>query len=345
MKIQVGVRTGADVSECVARVLELEQAGVDIISVPEAYGVDAVSILAFLAARTRTAQLMSGILPIYSRTPALLAMTAVGLDWVSGGRFILGLGASGPQVVEGFHGVPYDAPLGRTREIVEICRSAWRREPLSYAGRYYTIPLRGERSTGLGKPLRMITHPIRVGIPVYLAALGEKNVQLAAELAEGWLPFLFAAQHAEAVWGSALREGRARRADELPSLEICAGGAFAIGKDVTALRDAARPQLALYVGGMGAPGRNFYNRLVRAYGYAEAAENIQQLYLSGHKREAEAAVPERLLEETSVIGDPGYVRERLQHLEALGVTVLKIDPVGPDPVAELRALREIVDGV
>src|SRR5690348_5845184 len=179
--------------------------------VSEVYTFDAVSQLGYLAAVTERVELMSAIFPIYSRTPALTAMTAAGLDFVSDGRFVLGLGASGPQVIEGFHGVPYDAPIGRTRELVEICRKVWRRERLDYQGKYYQIPLPEGVGTGLGKPLKLINHPVRERIPVLLAALGPKSVALAAEVAEGWQPIFFLPERADAVFGDALRAGKDRR--------------------------------------------------------------------------------------------------------------------------------------
>src|SRR5689334_7012990 len=256
----------------VERVVKLEEVGLDMVWVAEAYGHDAATRLGFLAARTRRVLLASGIFPIYSRTPALLAQTAAGLDRLSGGRAVLGLGASGPQVIEGWHGVPYDHPVGRTREIIDICRQVWRRERLSYDGTFYQVPLPAGAGTGLGKPLKMIGEPVRADIPVYLAALGTKNVELAAAAAQGWLPLFYAPSLAHKVWGEALRAGLSRRPAELGELQICAGGIVAIGEDAAALRDLARPQLALYIGGMGAKGRNFYNELFRRYGYEAEAE-------------------------------------------------------------------------
>ncbi|PQP43618.1 LLM class F420-dependent oxidoreductase, partial [Mycolicibacterium austroafricanum] len=189
--------------EAVDEVVECEKLGVDIALVAEAYSYDAISQLGFLAARTSRIELGTGVVPIYTRTPALMAMTAAGLDYVSDGRFRLGLGTSGPQVVEGFHGVPFDAPLGRTREVVEICRQVWRRERLSYDGKYYQLPLPSDKGTGLGKPLKLINHPVRERIPITIAALGPKNVELTAEIAEGWQPVFFYPEKADDVWGDA----------------------------------------------------------------------------------------------------------------------------------------------
>ncbi|HLY34877.1 MAG TPA: LLM class F420-dependent oxidoreductase, partial [Jatrophihabitantaceae bacterium] len=253
--------------DTVARIGELEQAGLDIIWVGEPYGFDAPTTLAFLAARTERMQLGAGILPIYSRTPTLTAMTAAGLDFLSGGRAILGLGASGPQVVEGWHGVPYDRPLQRTREIVDIARQVWRRDVVTHDGPVYQLPLPKGQGMGLGKPLKMIVPPLRPDIPIYIAALGAKTVEYTAAQAEGWLPLFFVPAAADKIWGDALAAGRARRPDSLPPLEVCAGGIVAIGEDAAAKRDLARPHIALYVGGMGARGKNFYNDLFASYGY------------------------------------------------------------------------------
>jgi F420-dependent oxidoreductase-like protein len=250
------------------------------------------------------------------------------------------LGASGPQVIEGWHGVPYTEPLGRTREIVDICRRVWRREVLTNEGRY-PIPLPAGQGTGLGRALKLITHPVRDRIPIYVASLGPKNVQMTAEVADGWLPLLFVPERAKSVWGESLAKGAANRAGELGSLEVVAGGLIAIGDDVDAeaIRDFQRPMVALYVGGMGARGRNFYNDLARRYGYEKEAEVIQDLYLDGKKTEAAAAVPADMLEKMSLVGPAGYVKERLAAFAEAGVTILSVQPVGADPVATVERLK------
>jgi F420-dependent oxidoreductase-like protein len=335
------VRYAGDVLAEVEQVRDWERAGLDVVWVAEAYSLDAPTMMGFLAARTERVQIGSAILPIYSRTPALLAQTAAGLDYVSRGRAILGLGASGPQVIEGWHGVPYDRPLARTREIIDICRTVWRRaESLTHDG-IYQIPLPKGQGTGLGKPLKLINHPLRAGIPIYVAALGEKNVAMAAEVADGWIPTIFVPEKAHEVWGGALAAGAASRPAELGPLEVVAGGPLAIGdgEDVLALRDRSRPNLALYIGGMGARGRNFYFNLACRYGYAEQARQIQELYLSGRKDEAAAAVPAELVERTSLIGPAGYVKERVAAYREAGVTILNVTPVGPDPTRDLERLR------
>ncbi len=211
MRVGMMLNYAGGFTETVSELGDFERAGLEIVFVPEAYSFDAVSQLGFIAARTTTMEIASGILPIYSRTPALTAMTAAGLDFVSGGRFTLGLGTSGPQVIEGWHGVPYDAPVGRTRELIEICRMVWRRERLDYHGRHYTLPLPADQGTGLGKPLKLINHPVRERIPIVIAALGPKNVALAAELAEGWQPIFYFPEKAGLTWDEPLAEGRAKR--------------------------------------------------------------------------------------------------------------------------------------
>ena len=335
-------------AETVVELADYEKAGLDIVFVPEAYSFDAVSQLGFLAAKTERMQIASGIFQLYSRTPALTAMTAAGLDYVSGGRFMLGLGASGPQVIEGWHGVPYDAPIGRAREVIEICRMVWRRERLEYHGRYYQLPLEkraGEvgGGTGLGKPLKLINHPVRERIPIALAAIGPKNVALAAELAEAWMPIFYLPEKAGQVWGEAVAEGTAKRDPSLGPLDVIAHAALAIGDDVTGLRDHGRPQLALYIGGMGARGRNFYNDLARRFGYEAEAKAIQDAYLEGRKAEAEALVPAELVERTSLIGPESYVRERLAAYREAGVTTLNVTPLAPTHEARVRLIEQVRD--
>jgi F420-dependent oxidoreductase-like protein len=328
--------------EAVEQVEVLEKAGVNIALVPEAYAFDGVSQLGYLAARTSSIELGSGVFPIYTRTPTLLAMTAAGLDFVSDGRFQLGIGTSGPQVMEGFHGVAFDAPMGRTREVVEICRQVWRRERLNHQGRHYQIPLPADRGTGLGKPLKLITTPVRERIPISIAALGPQNVALTAEIAEGWQPVFFHPERADAVWGDALRAGKAKRAAELGDLDVMVGVSLAIGDDVADRLDWAKPQLALYIGGMGARGRNFYHNVATRYGYGEVADRIQDLYLAGRKAEAVAAVPDDLVRAVSLIGPRGYVRERIAAFAEAGVTTLLATPVATDGAEFVGFVEEFV---
>jgi F420-dependent oxidoreductase-like protein len=314
--------------ETVAGLADYEKAGLDIVFVAEAYSYDAVSQLGYIAARTDRLEIASGIFPIYSRTPTLLAMTAAGLDYVSDGRFTMGIGASGPQVIEGFHGIPYHAPIGRQREVIEICRKIWAREErLTYEGKYYTLPLPPEKGTGLGKPLKIINHPVRPRIPVQIAAIGPKNVQLAAEIAEGWQPIFYLPEKAEMVWGESLRTGSAKRDPQLGELDIVGQAALAIGDDVEDFLEFGRPMAALYIGGMGAKGKNFYNDLCRRYGWEKEAELIQDLYLAGKKDEAAKHVPYELLQKMSLIGTEGHVKERLAAMKESGITTLNVTPV------------------
>ncbi|MCC5579434.1 MULTISPECIES: LLM class F420-dependent oxidoreductase [Microtetraspora] len=341
MRIGMALNYAGGFKETVAELADYEKAGLDVVFVAEAYSFDAVSQMGYIAARTERLQIASGILPIYSRTPALLAMTAAGMDYVSDGRFTLGLGASGPQVIEGFHGVPYTAPLGRTREVIEICRKVWRRERLQYAGKHYTLPLEG--GTGLGKPLKLINHPVRERIPIVLAAIGPKNVELAAELAEGWEPIFFVPEKAADVWGASLAAGRARRDPSLGELDVIAQAFLAIGDDVEGIRELGRPMAALYIGGMGAKGKNFYNDLARRYGYEKEAEQIQELYLQGKKDEAAALVPAELLERMSLIGSEGHVRERVAAMREAGVTTINVAPIAGTHAERLALIEKIRD--
>jgi F420-dependent oxidoreductase-like protein len=346
MRIGLGINYAGGFKEVAAEVADLERAGLDIVFVPEAYSFDAVSALGYLAASTDRVELASGILQLYTRTPTLTAMTAAGLDYVSDGRFILGLGASGPQVMEGFHGVPYDAPIARTREVIEICRQVWRRETLQYEGTHYTIPLPPEQGTGLGKALKLINKPVRERIPVLIAALGPKNVELAAEVAEGWQPIFFLPEKAQDVWGKALATGKANRDPALGELEVFAGPTLAIGENVEPLREVVKPHLALYIGGMGAKGKNFYHTLATRYGYGAAADRIQELYLAGDKEAAAKAVPDELVRDVSLIGAPGFVKERVAAFREAGVTTLNVVPIAgtaAERVKLIETLRGLVD--
>lgn len=344
MRIGMPLPYSGGFAETVQVLGEYEKAGLDVVFVPEAYSFDAVSQLGFIAARTQRVEIASGILQTYTRTPTLTAMTAAGLDFVSDGRFSLGLGASGPQVIEGFHGVPYDAPVSRTREIIDICRAVWRRERVQHAGRHYQIPLPDDLGTGLGKPLKLINHPVREHIPILLAAIGPRNVALAAEKADGWLPIFFHPERSGQVWDQPLAEGRARRDPALPALDVVASAPLAIGDDVDDLMDLARPAFALYIGGMGAREQNFYHQLACRYGYQREADTIQDLYLAGKKDEAAAAVPADLLRATSLIGPRSHVAERVEAYRAAGVTTLQVTPVAPEHhqrVGDLETLREM----
>lgn len=346
MRIGLGINYAGGFKEVAAEVADLEHAGLDIVFVPEAYSFDAVSALGYLAASTERVELASGILQLYTRTPTLTAMTAAGLDYVSGGRFVLGLGASGPQVVEGFHGVPYNAPIARTREIIEICRQVWRRETVQYRGNHYTVPLPAGQGTGLGKPLKLINHPVRERIPILIAALGPKNVELAAELTEGWQPIFYLPEKAADVWGQALAAGQAKRDPALGALEVYAGPALAIGENVEPMLEFVKPHLALYIGGMGAKGKNFYHTLATRYGYGPQADRIQQLYLAGEKDAAAKAVPDELVRNVNLIGTKEFVKERVAAYRAAGVTTLNVMPLAGTPAERVKlieTLRDLVD--
>jgi len=344
MKLGMQLSYAGGYKESAAQVTALEKAGLDIAWVAEAYGFDAPSFMGYLAATTDTVQIAAGILPIYTRTPTLIAMTAAGVDAMTDGRCILGLGASGPQVIEGWHGLPYDAPLGRTREIVQICRDVWKREaPLEHAGRYYTMPLPADQGTGLGKPLKIIGRPVRDRIPIHIASLGPKNVAMTAEIADGWLPIFYLPEKADMVWGDDLRAGFAKRDPELGPMDVVAGGVVCITDDPDPILDFGRSMAALYIGGMGARDRNFYNQLMCRYGYEAEAKLIQDLYLDGKKTEAAAAVPKEFMELTNLVGSEGWVKDRIAAFKDAGVTVLNVVPVGADPVELVEKVKAWAD--
>ncbi|MCX4641893.1 MULTISPECIES: LLM class F420-dependent oxidoreductase [unclassified Streptomyces] len=338
MELSAPLAYAADPRQAADDAAALESAGLDAVWVAEAYGFDSPTIMGYLAARTERMKIGAAILNVYSRTPALIAQTAAGLDAVSGGRAVIGLGASGPQVVEGWHGKAYDKPLGRTRETIELTRRILRREVIDHHG-ITDMPLPPEKGGRLGKPLKILSRPVRPEVPLYVASLGPANVRMTAEIADGWLPTLFIPEKAHQVWGTPLAEGAAKRAPELGPLQVVAGGLLAIGEDAAAARDLARPNIALYVGGMGAVGKNFYNDLAVAYGYEKEAKLIQELYLSGKKKEAEAAVPDEFCELMSLCGPESYVRERVEAFRAAGVTMLNVIPVGPEPARLVETVK------
>lgn len=315
-----------------------DELGFHSIWTAEAYGSDAITPLAWMGSHTRNVKLGTGIMQMPARTPAMAAMTAATLDALSGGRFLCGIGPSGPQVIEGWHGVPYGKPLQRTREYVEILRRAWRRtEPVTYSGEHYTIPHPG--GTGLGKPLKMILHP-RPDIPIYMAAIGPKNVALAAEIADGFMPAFFTPYRSE-VFQVSMDEGFAKRDASLrpaADFEVVAACRVIVTDDVEAALAQVKPGLGLYIGGMGAKGRNFYNDLARRYGFEAEAEKIQELYLSGRKEEAIAAVPDVLADETSLVGPPERIRERLEAWRESPVTTLLLSSRDEET---LRLMAEI----
>jgi len=319
MKLSMGLGYSGGFKEAVNRVVELEKAGLDQVWIAEAYSFDAISQVGYIAAKTNRIEIGTGIVNVYTRTAALMAMTAAGCDYVSDGRFILGLGASGPQVIEGFHGVPYEKPMQRIKEYIEVCRQVWAREqPLQYDGKTVQVPLPAGQGTGLGKALKIINHPVRKDIPIWWASLKDKSVEATAE------------------------------DPNRPRLDISAGGMLAIddsltGDAQTKILDFARPNMALYVGGMGARGKNFYNDVCRDYGFEKEAVEIQDLYLDGKKDEAAAAIPGEWIMNANLVGSTGFIRDRIAAYKEAGVTVLSVNPVGPDPVGQIEKLRAIVD--
>jgi F420-dependent oxidoreductase-like protein len=321
---------GTNPTELIALAQEAERLGYDSAWAAEAWGTDAVTVLAWLAATTTTIKVGSAILQIPARTPANTAMTAATLDLMSGGRFLLGLGTSGPQVVEGWHGEPWGKPLAKTREYVELVRRALRRETLEHDGEHYQVPYRGDGATGLGKPLKLMMRPHRPDVPIYLASLRPKSVELAAEIADGWLPVFFSPERAGETFPAPFNRN---------GLDIAACAPAVLSDDLASARDALRPYYALYVGGMGARGTNFYNDLVRSYGYEAEAEKIQSLFLDGKQREAAAAVPDALVDELALVGPRDRITDRLAAWRESGATTLLISTRDR---ATARAIAELM---
>ena len=301
----------------VAMAQEADRLGFHSVWTSEAWGADAVTMASWIAATTEQIGIGTAIMQMPARTPAMTAMTVATLDQLSGGRVLLGLGTSGPQVVEGWHGVAWGKPLGRTREYVEIVRAALRRETVEHHGAHYDIPYSGEDATGLGKPLKLILKPLRRDVPIYLAAIGPKNVALAAEIADGWLPIFFSPYRFREIHGPSL-EGAP---DDFQVAPMCP---VLVGDDVQQCRDMLKPMLALYIGGMGAKGKNFYNSLTQRYGFEEAAAKIQELYLSGMKGEAAMTVPDELVDEIALVGPKERIAERLEAWREAGISTLVI---------------------
>lgn len=319
-------------------VLEAERLGFDSVWSAEAYGSDAVTLITWAAARTERIGVGTAIMQMPARTPAATAMTAITLDHLSGGRFRLGLGVSGPQVTEGWHGVPFGKPLGRSREYVQIVRTILRREaPLEFHGAYYDVPVQG--GSFLGKPLKTIVHPLRPDLPIYLAAIGPKNVALAAEIADGWLPTFYAPAHGQ-VFTEALEEGLSRSGRDRKALDVAPFVPVVLGDDVQACRDMIKPALALYVGGMGARGRNFYNDLIARYGYEGEARVIQDLFLEGRKGEAAGAVPDDLVDEVALVGPRERIADRLQLWKEADVDTIIVGTYQPEALHVLAEIGE-----
>lgn len=322
-------------------VQEADRLGYYAVWTAEAYGSDAVTPLAWLGARTERIHLGTAILQMPARTPAMTAMTAITLDQLSGGRMLLGLGVSGPQVVEGWHGQPYAKPLGRTREYVEIVRAILAREkPLVHQGEHYQIPYSGPGSVGLGKPLKSIIHG-RPDLPIYLAAIGPKNVELAAEIADGWLPIFFAPEHYAENFAASVEAGfaAAGKGKSTAHFDIAPTVPVVVGDDLPNCWMQVKPFLALYIGGMGAKSQNFYYNLACRYGYAEAADNIQAAYLQGDRVAAMFAVPDELVDAVALCGARARIADRLQLWKNSPLTTLNINA---DSIETVRMMAELV---
>ena len=334
MKLAIGIGySGGRVELPIDMVQRAEQLGYDSVWSAEAYGSDAVTPLAYLAAKTSRIKLGTGILQIPARTPAMCAMTMSTLDALSGGRVLVGLGMSGPQVIEGWHGVPYSRPAARIREYVEILHKIWdRREPVAFDGKVYRLPYQGDDASGLGKPLKSILHSRR--IPVYLATMKPLSIRITAELADGWLPIWFS-PYRMSMFTADLEKGFARAGNgkSLDTFDIVVGCTVVIGDDVEACLAQLKPTLALYVGGMGAKGRNFHNEMVSKYGYADVAAEIQDLYLAGRKQEATDLVPDELCDEISLCGSPARIRERFGAWQQAGVKTMMVQSNQPEALA------------
>ena len=331
--LNLGYFGAAAPSKLIPLVQQAESLGFDSVWTAEAYGSDSIVPLTWVAAHTSKIRCGTAIMQMPARTPANTAMTAATFDLLSDGRFLLGLGLSGPQVVEGWHGEAYGKPLGKTREYVSIVRSILAREaPLEHHGEHYDIPYSGEDATGLGKPLKLIIHPRRADIPIYLAAIGPRNVALSAEIADGWLPIFFAPERFVESYGEAFA------ATDLTTFDIAPTVTVILGDDVDACRNMVKPMLALYIGGMGARGRNFYNDLACRYGYEAAAKQIQDLYLDGKKGGAAAAVPDALVDEVALCGPKERIADLLEPWRASPVNTLIVGATQPEALEVLAEL-------
>jgi len=338
--VSLGYVVGDSADEQVQLAVEADRLGYDVAWAAEAYGSDAPTVLAYVAARTERIDIGSAIMQIPARTPAMTAMTAATLDLLSHGRFRLGLGVSGPQVSEGWHGVRFDQPLGRTREYVEVVRMALGRQRVAYDGEHLRLPL----PDGPGKALRLMIQPRRDPLPLYLAAVGPRNLELTGAVADGWLAVFFAPEHAT-VSLEPLRAGAQRSGRVLDALDLTATVPIVVGADPATCADVVRPHTALYVGGMGSRTHNFYNALARRMGYEDAAARIQSLYLDGRHRDAAAAVPFELVDQTALVGPRERIRDRLQAYADAGITTLAVSPVGASLHDRLMALRTAVDAL
>ena len=336
--VSLGYVAGAGVHDSVALAQEADRLGYSVAWAAEAYGSDSPTVLSWVAAKTETIDVGSAVMQIPARTPATTAMTAATLDMLSGGRFRLGVGVSGPQVSEGWHGVRFDRPLARTREYVEIVRMALERQTVAYDGSEFTLPL----PDGAGKPLRLSVHPVRERVPVYLAAVGPRNLRLAGEIADGWLAVFFSPEYAADLLED-VDTGLATSGRKRDTFDVAASVPVVIGDDVAACAEPLRANAALYVGGMGSREQNFYNRLACRMGFADAAREVQDLYLDRRHREAMAAVPLEFIDQTSLIGPKERIMERLQAYHEAGVTTLNVATHARTQEARLQTLRTMAE--
>lgn len=342
MELAVQAMTWESGLELAALAPDLERAGAECLWVGEAYGTDALTALGYAAARTSRLKLATGILNVYSRSAAVVAMSMVGLDRLSGGRAVCGLGTSGPGVVEALHGVPFDVPLSRLKAYTQVCRQLWAGERASVADRALQVPLKEG-----ARPMKLLARP-QGEVPIWWASLGGASVAAAASVADGWLPVLFMPDRWERVWGASVRAGLATRDAALAPLQVAADVTVAVGEEYVG--DVAqevllphRRHLALHVGGMGPRGKNAYNTVARQYGFEEAAMRVQDLFLGGEREQAQQAVPDEMLHGTALVGPAGHVRERLAAYREAGVTMLNVSFAAPDPLTQLERLRALVD--
>jgi F420-dependent oxidoreductase-like protein len=347
MALKLGINLGywgigPSGEEAVELVRAAEAKGYDSVWVAESYGSDVVSVLGWLAAQTETIKLGAAIMQVPARPPAAAAMAGATLDMLSGGRFIFGFGPSGPQVSEGWYGVEYAKPWGRTREYIEVVRKIIAREgPLEHRGRHYQLPIEGPNTTGQGKALKLNFHPLRNEIPVFVGAIGRKSVEMAAEICDGWIPIFFSADAFEETWGEHLEAGFAKGGRSREDLEVSPSLQVAIDGDTEAARAVVRAGLLLYIGGMGSRETNFYVDLTHRFGFGEVADEVQSLYLDGKRDEAYKAIPDELVDATALVGTEDEVGARIEKLAAAGVDRLILSPVHMDPGQRLHTIERV----
>ena len=345
MKLCTAMMFDGNAERMAQKVVDLEAAGVDMVLIPEIYGFDQMSVLGYIAAKTERIELMTGIVNVFSRSPALIAQSAATIDALSNGRFTLGIGTSGAQVIEGWHGTPFKRPLGLTRDVVEICRKVWTGDKVTHEGKAVTLPLPADEGTGLGKPLKFMNRIHRPNIPIVIASIGPSNVKMTPEIADGWQPIHFVPDRFDRVWGEPLKAGMANRSPDLAPMSIFGDAQLSIGEgeDVVAAREGARNHIGFYVGGMGAKSKNYYNDLFRRYGWEEEAEKIQDLFLGGQRAEAMAAVPDEYVDTANLIGDESHIKERLGVYKSVGVTHLTVNATGANALDDMSAVKAWIE--